>query len=69
MKKEDLKKFREHYFSGNITESRSKMCSQFSEYKLNERCVRAWESGQNTVGSWFIKVAGDFDKDNILKDN
>ena len=67
MDKLNLRKFREHYFPGNITESRALMCNQFKEYKLTERCARAWEAGQNIISPWFVKVANDFDKDGVLE--
>ncbi len=70
MQKEDLKRFREHYFYGivlNITESREFMCQQFKEYGLTERTARNWESGQRKISPWFIKVANDYDKDGVLK--
>lgn len=41
------------------------MCKQFG---FTERCARSWESGQNPIQQWFVKAAGDFDKDVILKE-
>ncbi len=67
MDKSNLRKFREHYFPGNITESRKLMCDKFKEYELTERCARAWEAGQNTISPWFVKVVSDYDSDNIFK--
>ncbi len=67
MNKSELKKFRGHYFPGKtITESRAKMCKEFKEYGLTERSSRSWEAGQRKIQTWFVKVASDFDKDNIL---
>ena len=71
MKKEQLRKFREHYFRGStltITKSRLEMCNHFKEYGVTERTARNWESGQRTIPQWFVKVASDFDVDNILKE-
>ena len=64
MTKQQLRKFREHYFpEKSITKSRALMCDQFG---MSERCARAWEQGADPVQNWFIKASRDFDKDNVL---
>jgi len=64
MTKEQLNKFRRHYFpEKTITKSRALMCNQFG---FSERTARSWEQGANPISNWFIKASKDFDKDNIL---
>lgn len=67
MEIDQLRKFREHYFpEKTIFKSRSLMAKKF---EISERRIRSWEEGQRPIQNWFVKIAREFDKENILEIN